>query len=71
MTLKVAKYVAIASFFGVTTGLVVPWLISTDRLPLPLILMGIGCVVMVWVAILDKPLRLYYKWIRRYLRERN
>lgn len=51
------KAVGLAMLLMFTTGIVLPWIISTIVMPLWMIIFTLGEVVFLWIILLDKPFR--------------
>lgn len=71
MKMTAAKWIGLSGFFGLTTGIVIPWLISNDVLPLPVIMLAMFFVAMIWVALLEKPVRNAFKKLKELDNERH
>lgn len=69
MKLQTVKYLGIGAFFLLSTGIIVPWLLSNDQLPVPFIILGVFCSVLVWLALLEKPFFKMCKWIGKLFNE--
>lgn len=51
------KAVGLAMLLMFTTGIVLPWVISTIVMPLWMIIFTLGAVIFLWIILLDKPFR--------------
>lgn len=51
------KAVGLAMLLMFTTGIVLPWIISTIVMPLWMIIFTLGAVIFLWIVLLDKPFR--------------
>ncbi len=51
------KAVGLAMLLMFTTGIVLPWIISTIVMPLWMIIFTLGAVIFLWIILLDKPFR--------------
>ncbi len=58
----------VAGFF-ITIGLVIPWLISNDTLPMPFIVVGVVCVSLVWLSLVEKPALRLIRWMNDKFKE--
>lgn len=57
MTKHLLKAVGLAMLLMFTTGIVLPWIISTIVMPLWMIIFTLGAVIFLWVILLDRPFR--------------
>jgi len=53
----ILKAVAVVMLLMFTTGIVLPWIISTVILPLWMIIFSVGAVIFLWFVVLDKTFR--------------
>lgn len=51
------KAVGLAMLLMFTTGIVLPWIISTIVMPLWMIIFTLGAIIFLWIILLDKPFR--------------
>ena len=68
------KFFTIAAYlaaFFITTGMIIPWLISNDVLPMPLIIVCGLLLGIVWATIMEKPVIRLLKWANKKFEDTN
>jgi hypothetical protein len=61
--------IGILVFLLVTTGIILPWVISNFILPLWMILITLGVMIGIWFMVLEIPVRKLFIMVKRQVRE--
>jgi len=68
MKLRTVHYVSLIGLFLFSTGVIVPWIINSNDLPIGFIIAGMVCVVLMWIALLENIIKRLMRKYKRYVK---